>query len=139
MEYTKAILKCLFSFFFGNTGPRITIYIYIYIVCVCVCVCIYYKYILYLSTDRCIHYYKKKSKLLHKLYIYILYIYLYIYKTLPPLHLVQRINQSQWTAISSPGGLSIRLTLEASNYLHQMWTSFLLSVDFKKQTLIFYK
>lgn len=60
-----------------------------------------------------------------------LYIYTYIYITLPPLHLVQRINQSRWTAISSPGGLNIRFTPGASNCLHQTWAPLLLSADVK--------
>lgn len=58
---------------------------------------------------------------------------MYIYNS-PPLHLVQRINQSQWTAVFSPGGLNRRLSLEASNCLHQTQAPFLLSVDFKANT-----
>lgn len=58
--------------------------IYIYIVCVCVCVCIYYKYILYLSTDRCIHYYKKRASC-YTNFTFTFYIYIYIYiKNSPP-------------------------------------------------------
>jgi len=101
------------------------------------CVCIYYKYILYLSTDRCIHYYKKRVSCYTNFTFTLLYIYIYIYITLPPLHLVQRINQSQWTAIVSPGGLNITLTLEASNRLRQTWTPFLLSVDFQPTVSFF--
>lgn len=50
-------------------------YIYIYIVF------IYYKYILYLPTNRCMHY-KKKSKLLHKLCILYICIYVHLYMCL---------------------------------------------------------
>lgn len=51
-------------------------YIYIYILYIYI-VCIYYKYILYLSTDRCIHYYKKRASC-YTNFTFIFYIYIYI-------------------------------------------------------------